>query len=197
MSVAAAIIGGGKATRMGGRPKHLLVVEGRRIVDRQIDVLRLTFGTVFAVANDATLWADTGLRVYPDRFPGGAGPLAGIDAALAALPADATSVVCVACDMPYLDPRILELIRDREPEADVVMPGVGGRPEPLFARYGRACADAVRAQLDSGDFKVTRFLERVRVAWLEEEELRAIDPTLRFLSNVNTPSDLAAPDAKV
>jgi len=32
--------------------------------------------------------------------------------------------------------------------------------------------------------------EDVRVRWIEEAELRAIDPMLRVLHNVNTPADL-------
>jgi hypothetical protein len=31
----------------------------------------------------------------------------------------------------------------------------------------------------------------LEVAWLEEPELRALDPTLRGLTNVNTPEALA------
>ncbi len=189
-SVAAAIIGGGKAARLGGRPKHLLMVDGRRIVDRQLEALRACFAHVLIAANDAAAWAGLGLMVIDDRVTGGVGPLAGIDATLGALPPGIDAVVCVACDMPYLDPRALVLVRDHAPDADVAIPIVGGLPEPLFARYGRGCAAAIRAQLASGDYKVTHFLDRVRVAWIDEPTLRVVDPALRSLTNVNTLGDL-------
>jgi molybdopterin-guanine dinucleotide biosynthesis protein A len=58
--VAVAILAGGKATRMGGQPKSFLVVDGRRIIDRQLDVLRPLFEEILIVANCSTQdeWKD-------------------------------------------------------------------------------------------------------------------------------------------
>jgi molybdopterin-guanine dinucleotide biosynthesis protein A len=185
---AAAILAGGKAARLGGQPKGLLVVEGRRIVDRQLEALR-EFERLFIVANDPAPWSNLRLAIIPDRVPG-AGPLAGIDAALAALGPDEESVVCVAGDMPFLDPRPLALLRDHPP-AQVVVPRVAGRPDPLFARYHRSCAPIIARALDEGRFKTTALLDELQVVYLEEPTLRLIDPGLRFLTNINTPDDLA------
>src|SRR5207244_8057003 len=108
---AAAIIAGGRGTRMreagtgadgGGRPdagvtKALLVVDGRRIIDRQLEVLRRCFDDIVLVANDpalaSSLGSEANVRVVADRVPGGLGPLAGLDAALDALPRRAGAVV--------------------------------------------------------------------------------------------------------
>lgn len=184
----AAIVAGGKADRLGGQPKGLLMVEGRRIVDRQLEVLRAVFDRVFLVANDPAPWAGLGLEIVPDRVPG-AGPLAGLDAALGALAGDEDQVVCVAGDMPFLDAQILTLLRDHPP-AQAVVPRVAGRPEPLCARYARACLPVVQGALAEGRLKTQAVLAELETAYVEESTLRAVDPALKFLTNVNTPEDL-------
>jgi len=185
----AAIVAGGKAERLGGQPKGLIEVEGRRIVDRQLEALRAVFDRVFMVANDPVPWSDLGLSIVNDRIVG-AGPLAGLDAALDALRPGEEDVVCVAGDMPFLDPRALELLRDHRP-AQAVVPRVGGHLEPLFARYARTCAPHIFRAIVEGRWKTQALLAELDVAYLDEAVLRAIDPTLRFLTNVNTPEDLA------
>jgi len=203
-AVAAAIVAGGRGTRMGtaGATKGLLPVQGRPIIERQIEVLRRCFDEVIVVANDPALGTllgqgegGGGLRVVADRWPG-VGPLAGLDAALDALPPAAQAVVCVAGDMPFLSVAVLELLRDSAPEATAVVPWIGGHREPLLARYGRACAPIAREQLQRGDHAMWRLLARLPlVRFIEEQALRAVDPDLRCLFNVNTPDDLAAADA--
>jgi molybdopterin-guanine dinucleotide biosynthesis protein A len=209
-TVAAAIIAGGRGTRMGGAgvSKGLLAVQGRPIVQRQLDVLRRCFDDVTIVANDPALASllgpdAAGVRVVADRLPGGGiGPLAGLDAALDALPPGAEAVVCVAGDMPFLDAPVLALLRDTAPGATAVLPRIGsaggttGHAEPLLARYGRACAPIVREQIQRGDYAMWRLLARLPlVTFIDEPALRAVDPDLRCLFNVNTPGDLAAADA--
>jgi molybdopterin-guanine dinucleotide biosynthesis protein A len=193
-AVSAAIVAGGAGTRLGGVVKSLVEVGGRRIIDRQLEVLRPLFARVVVVASDPAPWAALGVPVIPDRVPPGAGPLAGIDAALGALAAGEDDVVCVAGDMPFLTPAALTLLRDHRPDAQAVAARVAGSPEPLFARYGRSCARVIAAALAAGRFKAAAVLEQLAVAYLDEPALRAIDPALRFLTNINTPEDLATGD---
>jgi len=185
--VAAAILAGGKATRMGGAPKSFLVVDGQRIIDRQLAVLAPLFAEILVGANDLARYAELGLPVIPDAVRD-QGPLAGILAVIEA--AAAQRVIVVACDMPFVSAEALAMLADPAIDADVVVPVVDGRPEPLFARYSRACAAAIRARLESGDRKVCSFYDDVRVHEVDEPTLRAIDPALRFLANCNTPLDL-------
>jgi molybdopterin-guanine dinucleotide biosynthesis protein A len=185
--VACAILAGGQASRMHGQAKSFLVVDGRRIIDRQLDVLRQLFGEIFVVASDPAAYAPLGLRVVADERPG-EGPLMGILTAITR--AAAPRVVCVACDMPFLSAAALARLADPSEPADVVVPVVAGRAEPLFARWSRACAPALRARLAAGDRAVHHALADLDVRRLDEAELRAIDPRLRFLANCNTPDDL-------
>jgi molybdopterin-guanine dinucleotide biosynthesis protein A len=185
--VAAAILAGGQASRMGGRAKSFLVVDGARVIDRQLAVLRTLARELVIVANDAAPYAPLGLPVVPDGDEhAGQGPLAGILAALEAT--RAAHVLVVACDMPFLDAPALARLVEAADDADVAV-AVGARPEPLCARYSRRCVPVLRHRLVTGQRRATDLLDdpalRVtRITYTSEER--------RFLTNVNTPSDLGS-----
>jgi molybdopterin-guanine dinucleotide biosynthesis protein A len=187
--IAAAIIAGGAATRMGGATKAALDVDGRSIAALQLEVLRREFGRVVVVANERGPWDELGVEVHADVYRG-AGPLAGIHAALVAT-ADFAGVVCVAGDMPFLESALLALLRDHAPQADAVVPRVAGFPEPLLARYGERCLPVIEARLRAGARAVHEVFAAVTTTWLDEPTLRAVDHALRSFTNVNTPDDLA------
>jgi molybdenum cofactor guanylyltransferase len=187
VEIAAAILAGGRATRMGGAPKPLLEVAGARVIDRQLAALRRIVGEVLIVTNDPAIFDGVGARIVLDRRPG-LGPLAGLEAAI--LASGAQALVVVGGDMPALAPGALELVRDFAPEADAAVPFVAGRPEPLHARYHRRVLPKVQARLDASRLPLTALLDDLAVARIDEEALRAVDPTLLTLANVNTPDDL-------
>ena len=63
--VAAAIIAGGPAKRLGGAQKSFLEVGGRAIAARQLEVLRSLFEPVVAIAHYPAPWGATGIAVFP------------------------------------------------------------------------------------------------------------------------------------
>jgi molybdenum cofactor guanylyltransferase len=206
--VAAAIVAGGRARRLGGAIKPLLLVDGRRIIDRQLDVLAPLFPALAIVVADAAsrdqfralaLAGRPGVDVICDRPRPGLGPLAGIDAALAWLPVGFDAVVCVGGDMPHLAPALLSHLRDADRTAAAVVPrwagGAQQKLEPLCARYGRALAPHVSAALAAGTRAMHQFVEQTaatdHVTFIEEPVLQTLDPGLRSFANVNTPDDLA------
>ena len=186
--VAAAIIAGGPARRLGGVAKPLIEVGGRAIADRQLAVLRPLFARVFAVANDPAPWVVRGVEVVADRVVG-AGPLAGLGAALAAA-GEADAVVCVAGDLPFLAPALLEALRDRSPEAGALVPRPAGRAEPLCARYAPDLRIIVEARLRTGRYALHELLEATETTWLDDAALAALDPGGLSFVNLNTPDDL-------
>jgi molybdenum cofactor guanylyltransferase len=192
-SVAAAIVAGGPASRLGGIAKPFLDIDGVTIAARQLALLRAAFDRVLVVANDSGPWAPFGVEVVPDRVTG-AGPLGGIDAALSAA-RDFHAVVCVAGDLPFLSPRLLAELRDRAPGEDAVAPRRQHRAEPLCARYAGGLQPIVAARLDGGKLAVHELLEMVRVAWIDEVELASLDPDGHSFFNVNTPEDLRRAEA--
>ncbi len=96
--------------------------------------------------------------------------------------------------MPFLAPALLEHLRDVAPTAAALVPRVAGRAEPLLARYARAVAPVVVDQIAAGRNAMVDLLARLGagVVWIDEPELRALDPDLRSIANINTRADLAA-----
>lgn len=188
--VAAAIIAGGEARRLGGRIKALLTIDGQAVLDRQLAVLAPRCARIAISANDPAPFQDHGLPVLPDRHPG-LGPLAGIAAALAWCPAP--FLLVVAGDMPFLEPKIVDLlISRRSPAADAVVPFLGGLPEPLFSLYRRSCLPVVEQRLAAGQRKVAGLIldAGLEIERVDERALRAVDPHLRCFTNLNSAADL-------
>jgi molybdopterin-guanine dinucleotide biosynthesis protein A len=173
--------------RMGGEPKALLEVGGRRIVERVADVLGQVADDLLLVTNTPELFGWMGLPMVPDVFPD-CGSLGGIYSGLKAAPGEAAFTV--ACDMPFLSPAVCRLVTSRAADADVVVPRVGPHYEPLHACYARACLGPMERRLGAGQLKITGFWDEVRVLAIPGEDIaRLADPAAVFL-NVNTPEDL-------
>jgi molybdopterin-guanine dinucleotide biosynthesis protein A len=70
---------------------------------------------------------------------------------------------------------------------------IGELPEPLLCVLHARARAAVEQRIAGRRFKASGLLtdEALRVSWIEESALRAIDPELRALFNVNRPDDLA------
>lgn len=185
--VTALILAGGRATRLGGVDKSALVVDGLSIFDRQCNVLLPRVADIIVSAQAAI----PGHKTVADRVAG-AGPLAGIAAGVAE--ARTPWLLVLAGDMPYISGALLDrLLAAATKDVDAVGIRIGGMPEPLVCVLRAA---AVRPHLErrlaQKHLKASELLtdDGLRVAWIEESELRAIDPELRALFNVNAPDDV-------
>ena len=187
MRVTGVIQAGGKSTRMGGRPKALMELGGRRIVERVVAAVAPVVDGLLIVTNTPELYAFLGLPMVADVYPGG-GSLGGIYSGLKAAPGDAAFTV--ACDMPFVHLDVVRLVVDRAGEGDVVIPRVGDQLETLHALYAKSCLPHIEERLVAGRLKIVGFFDRVRVVEIPEVEVaRYRDPAVVFM-NVNTPEEL-------
>jgi molybdenum cofactor guanylyltransferase len=187
-AVSSIVFAGGLGTRLGGTKKALLDVGGRPVIERVLDALRPLGDEIVVVDNDDSLAHVPGVRIVPDDET-----RAGVLVALASGLAAATGELClvVACDMPFLDAHVLRWLVDLAEGHDVVIPVTEGQMDPMHAVYRReVCLNAIRAALARNEKRMISYLKDVRVREVTEEELRARDPELRSLFNVNTPEDL-------
>ena len=185
---------GGRSTRMGGEPKALLELGGRRIIERVVDVVGGVLDDLLIVTNTPERYAFLRLPMVADAFPDG-GALGGIYTGLRAAGGDA--VFTVACDMPFLHPAIVRMVVERAGDGDVVIPRTGGQLETMHAVYGKACLPAMETRLRAGQLKIVGFFPDVRVVELDAAQMaqhRA--PEVAFM-NVNTPEELARARALV
>ena len=182
----AAILAGGRNTRMEGRNKAFLVVDGRTILDRLIATLRPLFKEIALVTRQPELYAGRqDIRIVPDIFEARSS-LTGIHAALTHAAAPWT-FVC-PCDAPFIQPALVQLLLDEmSPAVDAVVPQIGTFFEPLCALYSQRCLDPIAAQLSRQEFRIRGIFQAVRIKTVGEAQIRAVDPELRSFLNVNTP----------
>jgi molybdopterin-guanine dinucleotide biosynthesis protein A len=183
--VTAAIVAGGRATRLGGANKAALDIGGARIIDRQIAALGQVTDSILIVAADARPYEDLGVPVVPDIIAG-KGALGGIYTAIVSAPGDRTLVV--ACDLPFLPPALLRRLTSAS-SADVVIPRGQRGYEPLCAVYAKSCAAPIRARIERGDLKASILPQGVRIEEIGPEALATYDPDGLLFVNVNTPHD--------
>src|SRR5213594_2754356 len=107
MQITGVIQAGGRSTRMGGEPKALMDVAGKRIVERVANTLAAVLDDLLIVTNTPERYEFLHLPMVADRYPDG-GALGGIFTGLEAAGADAAFTV--ACDMPFLSPDVVRQI---------------------------------------------------------------------------------------
>ncbi|GMU02650.1 hypothetical protein KH5H1_67700 [Corallococcus caeni] len=185
--VTLAILAGGQGTRLGGVAKGLLSVGGLTTLER-LRAFGSHFEDVVLVANVPEPYERFGLRTVADAVKGKGAP-GGVHAALGA--AHTAWVFVVACDMPFVTESAARVVLDaRAIDVDAVCFERDGRWEPLFAAYRTELVTRWGEALTE-DPSMRRVLMRLRTRTLLVDALRAVDPELRALANVNTPEDLA------
>lgn len=189
MNFSAVILAGGKSSRMG-RDKAFLEIGRQTLLARQIEIVRAAGAVeVFISGRDGTDYSAFNCRVLKDNFRD-AGPLAGIEAALAA--ATNPLLLVLAVDLPAMRVELLRWLAAACGENHGVIPCVGSGVEPLAAFYPRPARALAETQIANDDKAVRAFAERCVQAGLARlEELPATDAP--GFANWNSPGDMVQP----
>ncbi|RJQ38565.1 MAG: molybdenum cofactor guanylyltransferase [Nitrospiraceae bacterium] len=187
------ILAGGENTRIPLLKGHI-EINGKRIIDTGINLMRNLFGKVVISTNAPELYFYCGAPMIGDVIPQ-RGPLTGIFSVLTNIKDDA--IFAVACDMPFLDERLMRHMADkynnfnsRTNKWDAVIPVFEGKPQPLFGIYSKNILGVMEKRLDKGLRKLRDMLAEINVLYIKEEEVREIDPEGRSFLNINTMEDL-------
>jgi molybdopterin-guanine dinucleotide biosynthesis protein A len=181
------ILAGGQSQRLG-QDKSLLMLAGQPLLVRTVHRLAALSDDLIVVTNQPQRYERFALpaRLIPDERRG-VGSLMGIYSGLRAARHD--HALAVACDMPFLNLPLLRYMLSLVDDYDVVIPRLDGLLEPLHAVYSKACLPHIRSLLDQGQRQIIAFFDRVRVRYVERDELDRFDPLHRSFMNVNTPAD--------
>ena len=184
MTVAGLVLAAGEGRRFGG-PKALVEIDGERLVDRAVRVLREGDITTTYVVQGAAPLAVPGVEVVDN--PGWAeGMGSSLRAGLAALPPDVAAAVVLLVDQPALTPaavrRVVEAAGEPIDAAVVVATYDGQRGHPVL--LGRLQWPAA-AELATGDRGARDFLARHGDGVVEVPCADVADP-----GDVDTPADL-------
>jgi molybdopterin-guanine dinucleotide biosynthesis protein A len=193
------VLAGGRSTRMG-RDKASLEWHGRPLVVHVCEqVAAAVDGPVVVVAAAGQSLPALPARVeIAEDLVADRGPLEGLRSGLTALAARAELAFVTSVDAPHLRPELIHALVGRLEDADAAMPVTDGLAHPLTAVYRTSLVGLVAELLDVGERRARVVGERSRTvfvsrdALLSDSALRAVDPELRSLSDVDTPADLDA-----
>ena len=185
----AIILAGGQSRRMG-TDKALLRLQpgGPRMLEMVLAAVKQAAGEVVISTNRPADYKWTGLRLVEDNYQN-CGPLGGLEAGLAASTSQINLVV--ACDMPWVEPSLLNFLVGLVPGYQAVVPlNEQGRAEPLCAVYTKDCLPAIRRHLAANSLKMSGWLEDIKTLFVPAPKLEEIDPEMRSFQNLNRPEDL-------
>jgi len=182
-SVTGVILAGGKSTRMG-QNKALLPFQGSTLIESVVRTLSTIFSRIVLSVQADNVFPNLSIPKVVDRYTE-TGPLGGITSVLETGEA---RIFCVACDMPFLNPTLIEHLC-HFPVYDAVIPFWKGKVEVLHAVYSNALLPALQASLGAGRFRITDALGEAHVRYVQEEEIKQFDLEGKSFSNVNTPDE--------
>lgn len=179
------VLAGGEGRRMGGADKGLQLMDGRPLVQWVLERLRPQVGRLLISANrNLERYREFGCPVVTDATPGFAGPLAGLQAAMASA---ATPLLLAApCDSPWLPPdlgarlqRALESAR-----ADLAVPRTGDRAHRAFCLARCSLLPRLDAFLAGGDRKLGLWFDSIATVDVE------FDDCADAFGNINSLAEL-------
>lgn len=178
-----------------GRDKATLPWHGHTLLEevlrRMSRVIPSTNIIVVAAPHQTLPSLPQAIRVLRDPLPG-EGPLRGMNTGLACVDAPDQWVYVSSCDTPLLEPGwINALFTIGEEPWDCVIPRDATRCYPLAALYRPRIVPVIQDLLRRGERRPRKLAELVRTLWWSVERLRAVDPHLLTLCNMNTPEDYA------
>ncbi|NYT05289.1 MAG: molybdenum cofactor guanylyltransferase [Methanomicrobiales archaeon] len=181
----AIILVGGEARRAGGREKYFFSYRGETFIDRLVTALSKVADEIIVVARDPEQCARFlhigGVAIVPD-IRTGIGPIGGIHAGV--LQARGDLVFIAACDMPCINPAVVELLFSLIDTCDAAIPAWDeNRLEPLHAVYRRT---ALLAYLrDHTSLSLRDMVRSIRARYIPVGLLRPMDPDLSTFTNIN------------
>lgn len=180
------ILAGGQSKRLERRNKALLELGRESIIARTVALFRRLFEEVLIITNTPEPYRTLGCRLASDVRPGN-DSLGGLHTGL--VEASSRYGFFVACDMPFLNERLIRRQMEGCEEYDVVIPVTTYGYQPLHGIYSKNCIAPIERQLERGDLKIVRFFPEVRVREFRLEQIRDLDPEELSFFNVNTPVD--------
>ncbi len=185
--VSVAVLAGGQSRRMGA-DKSFVMLDGQPLIGHVIECVAQLNVPIHLITNTPEKYAAFGLPMYGDDYPN-CGSLGGLYTAVNH--GESGFVLCVACDMPFLNVPLLRHLISLRSDYDAVTPCVAGTMESLHAVYSRDCLPWMQSQIERGQLRISDLHRQLHALIVAEPMLRAFDPELRSFINLNTPYQLS------
>ncbi len=181
------ILAGGYSQRLG-QDKALLPWRGRTLIEHIVAHFKRWSDDVLVVSGAEIRYAEIlDVPILSDEIRN-VGPLGGLYTGLKHARYEHSLVV--ACDMPLISQAVIDLLRDElDGSAWAVVPEVEGHRVPTLAIYHKKCFSVIERLLAQKRTSPLALLDTIPIKIIPEERLRAVDPTLRSFTNINSLED--------
>lgn len=176
------ILAGGKSSRMG-EDKGLKLFDGKALVQTVIEQMKLAVDKVVIVSND-TDYNQFGLEVIEDVVKD-IGPAGGIYTALQHSTSEKNFIV--SCDMPFIKPEAIRFMLVNSKNAEITLPKINGKLEPLFGVYSTKCLFLWKQLIDKNCIKLQEISKHFNLKIIDVSE-QVIFSEILF-QNINTPEE--------
>ncbi len=175
-----------------GRDKAMLPFGPERMLQRVVrligEAVDLKNVVVVAAAIQRLPELPPGVLVTRDQHAY-RGPLEGLATGLRALAGNADAVYATACDVPLLVPAFVDRMFELLADFDIAVPFDGQFHHPLAAVYRPATLPHVEKLLVEQRMRPRFLFDEVRTREIPVDDLRAVDPQLATLENLNYEDD--------
>ena len=200
--VTGVILAGGQSRRMGAN-KALMQLGDDSLIGHVIRRMRRVVDELLLITNSPTEYVHLDVPMHGDIIPN-TGALGGIYTGLTH--ASQNTVLCVACDSPFLNPNLLAYLASVLDEYDAVMPYTQSETpadhndvqitlQTLCAAYSKRCLPIIASMLRDSELRVHALQERAHIKRISPEVWQDFDPEGMSFFNINTPEDFESADS--
>ncbi|MCY9862377.1 molybdenum cofactor guanylyltransferase MobA [Vibrio coralliirubri] len=177
------ILAGGQASRMGGKDKGLVELNGSPLIQYVINKLSQQDVSITINANRNLDSYQAFAPVVSDSFPDYPGPLGGIHAGLKNASTD--WVGFVPCDSPQISDDLVERFCSAVKEdSDVLVAHDGEFKQPVFTLFHKRVLPKLEAFLERGDRKIILLYKECVTEYVDFSD------SPNCFVNLNTPEEL-------
>ncbi|MCC5519015.1 molybdenum cofactor guanylyltransferase MobA [Vibrio splendidus] len=177
------ILAGGQASRMGGKDKGLVELNGSPLIQYVINKLSQQDVSITINANRNLDSYQAFAPVVSDSFPDYPGPLGGIHAGLKNASTD--WVGFVPCDSPQISDDLVERFCSAVKEdSDILVAHDGEFKQPVFTLFHKHVLPKLEAFLERGDRKIILLYKECVTEYVDFSD------SPNCFVNLNTPEEL-------
>ena len=189
MDVTGIILADGKNPNLGGN-KGTELIGGVPVIERVVKALTPITSRILLVTGGDTITFSTvkGVEVINDNHSIKR-PLTGIYTGLCCSRSKANIVV--TCDMPFLNPALLEHMVKILPSFEAIVPRWANmQKEPLHAVYSLACLPTMKKHIETNRYSIIHVLKEMHVLHLNKRGFAEFDPDFYSFLNINDQADI-------
>jgi molybdopterin-guanine dinucleotide biosynthesis protein A len=192
VSISAIILAGGRATRMGGLDKGLVMFRQKPLITHVISRLTPQVDEIIINANrELETYKTLGHQVLQDEIIDFAGPLAGIQLGLKYASCD--YILTAPCDSPLLPLDLASRLQAAllAHHAEIAIVSSDGNTHPVFCLCKKSVLSALNDYLKHGGRKVSAWQQSLNHVYVDFSDCA------EAFTNLNSQQDLAGFETKL